>query len=145
MVDKYLCVFLSRNIAYNDYFLIHWRLISIISAEYKIYFWNKKIKWNEKWKVKSKEAMVFNIRKSQKNGMNGYNKSQYPYKTTKPRIVEGIDFLLESVKKKKKKRKACFKIRMQDIAIQEINVLNWFRVDFSTWFPPIYHVCHTRL
>lgn len=42
--------------------------------------------------------------KVSKNGMNGYNKSQYLYKTTKPRIVEGIDFLLESVKKKEKKK-----------------------------------------
>lgn len=47
--------------------------------------------------------------KVSKNGMNGYNKSQYPYKTTKPRIVEGIDFLLESVKKKRKKEKLVLK------------------------------------
>lgn len=79
--------------------------------------------------MKSEEAVEFNIgSKVSKNRMNGYNKSQYLYKTTKPRIVKEIDFLLESLKKK---RKACFKVRMH-IAIQEINVLNWFRVDFST-------------
>lgn len=63
--------------------------------------------------MKSEEVAAFNIgSKVSKNGMNGYNKSQYLYKTTKPRIVGGIDFLLGSLKKKEKKRKACFKVRM---------------------------------
>lgn len=56
------------------------------------------------WKVKSEEAVEFNIgSKVSKNRMNGYNRSQYLYKTTKPRIVKEIDFLLESLKKKKEK------------------------------------------